>query len=158
MLKYYEFKLHYGIKSPLFYVNATVTKLMSFNYVTILSLFTLTFINYNYSFVFSLTYSDLFLLVGVGSNLDLFSVTISIFTSLTSVICYFLFKRYSISVHRVPLFIFILVSIFVILLVQSNNVLSFFIYYESILILSVALVWLSSPNRRSKQTALYFLF
>ena len=118
----------------------------------------LVFVVYSYYFVLLSTYANYSILNHVNYNVDLFSMFIVLFIIITSITCYFIFKRYFITKNNIVPYVFILITLSSSLLVYSSNILVFFFYYESILLLSVALVWVSSPNRRSKQTAMYFLF
>ena len=43
-------------------------------------------------------------------------------------------------------------------LVFTNNIFIFFIFYEILLLISTVLIYFFSPNIRSKNIALYFLF
>lgn len=52
---------------------------------------------------------------------------------------------------------FLTINMFIFFLVNTNNYLVFFFMYEMLLLVSVFLVYLSSPNIRSKNVAFYFL-
>lgn len=109
----------------------------------------LLFTNFNVNSVFYF-FTDVF-------NVDIFSSFLILTTIVTLFICthiidnkYFLKnKKYYILFFS---FFFIIVG-----LVMSRNYVSFFIFYELLLIPSYLLVKESSPNRRSEFTANYFL-
>lgn len=128
------------------------------NSITFLLVLSIVYITYVYSFTFIGTNQQVIFLVINNSGIDVMSVFVLLFTILTTIPCYFIFKKFTLVKSNHTTVIFTLISILIVLLVNSDNIILFFFYYESLLLLSVLLVWLSSPNRRSKQTALYFLF
>lgn len=113
-------------------------------------------------FVFNL-YNSLFYIKSIFllSNfiiIDLTSLLLFFFTIISMIPCLFLFKSSFLIKNNKNGFLFFIISIFICGLSISNNMLLFFFFYELLLLASVFLVWLASPNRRSKKTAFYFLF
>ena len=90
--------------------------------------------------------------------IDTMSLSISLFTVLTAVPCFFLFKGVFFYYKNISYFMYAFIVLCIVLLSVTNNVLVFFFFYELLLLQSVFIVWLSSPNVRSKKTAFYFLF
>ena len=88
---------------------------------------------------------------------DVMSIFIILTTSITLIVSlsiadnkYFIKTPY--------LFLLFFIFIFIIFgLVQANNMVSFFVFYELLLVPSFILVRKSSPNRRSEPTSNYFL-
>ena len=91
-------------------------------------------------------------------EITLFELLVFVFSSITFFVCYFIFKNEASMNRNHVIGTFFLIFFSVLFLSRSSSLLSFFFYYELLLLSSVYLVWLSSPNRRSKYTSFYFLF
>ena len=88
---------------------------------------------------------------------DTFSILLIITTGLTLALSLLIVDN-KYSIQNVPLYaLFTSFIMFIVGLVQSTNMVSFFIFYEFLLLPSFILVKCSSPNRRSNAVSNYFL-
>lgn len=88
---------------------------------------------------------------------DIFSLLLLITTVLTLLICLFIIDNKYFLKNKILFIIFILFITFMLGLVTSTNTISFFIFYELLLVPAYFLIKKSSPNRRSDIVSNYFL-
>lgn len=91
-------------------------------------------------------------------NINFFNIFLVITTVITIFICLITADNKYFLKNKILLFIFFLFLPIIFLLIFSNNIITFFIFYEMLLIPSYFLLKYSSINRRINQVSNYFLF
>lgn len=93
-----------------------------------------------------------------GLYFDLFGITLFILTIVTALLCLYFANNKLFKQTNTLYYIFLFILFILFFFFTTTNFILFFIFYELLLIPSIYLALLSSPNIRSKHISYYFLF